>query len=158
MIRYRAFRNNDPPALVDIWRSQSAARHLVQPMTLELLSQLVLAKPYFDREGLIVALEDDKPVGFVHAGFGPSDDRREPSYEVGVVCMLMVHPHDEEVAIRDDLLSRAEQYLADRGARTILGGAGGSYRPFYLGLYGGSDMPGVLDEDRPTRQAYLNRD
>ena len=158
MIRYRAFRNNDPPALVDIWRSQSAVRHLVQPMTLQLFSQLVLAKPYFDRDGLIVALEDDQPGGFVHAGFGPSDDRRALSCEVGVVCMLMVHPHDDEAAIRDELLSRAEQYLSDRGAQLIHGGAGGSCRPFYLGLYGGSDMPGVLDEDRPTRQAYLARD
>ncbi|MCH8043673.1 MAG: GNAT family N-acetyltransferase [Planctomycetes bacterium] len=158
LICYRAFRNNDPPGLVDIWRSQVPVRHLMQPMTLQIFSQLVLAKPYFEREGLIVALQDHKPVGFVHAGFGPSDDRRGPSHEVGVVCMLMVRPHDEEAAIRDELLSRAEQYLVDRGARTILGGAGGSYRPFYLGLYGGSDMPGVLDEDRPTRQAYLARD
>ena len=65
LIHYRAFRNTDAPQLAEVWRSQTAQRGLMQPMSAALFDQLVLAKPYFDREGLIVAVDDDRPVGYV---------------------------------------------------------------------------------------------
>ena len=74
VIRYRSFRNTDPPKLVEIWRSADP-QTLAQSMSVSLLEDLVLGKPYFDRCGLIVACEEKNPVGFGHAGFGPSADR-----------------------------------------------------------------------------------
>lgn len=157
MIDYRPFRNTDPRRLVDIWRSHSACRGLVQPMSVALLDEYVLAKPYFDRRGLIVAVDvgdatsrnpaDQRPVGFVHAGFGPNDAGDDIDRTVGVVSMMMTHPLDERDQIEKELLARAERYLAERGARRVLLGGVGRNGPFYLGLYGGSAMPGVLDSD-----------
>ena len=72
MIRYRPFLNHDPPAIAEIWRSQPPQRGLVQPMSPQLFEHLVLSKSYFDRFGLMLAVEGDHPIGFVHAGFGPS--------------------------------------------------------------------------------------
>ena len=57
MIHYRPFLNSDPPALAEIWRSQSPSRALIQLMTPAVLDDLVLSKAYFDRQGLILAVE-----------------------------------------------------------------------------------------------------
>jgi hypothetical protein len=72
--RFRPFLNTDPPHLAAIWRGQPPQRGLLQPVTAPLLEYGVFSKLNFDRHGLIVALRDEQPVGFVHAGFGPTDD------------------------------------------------------------------------------------
>ena len=74
MIHFRPFRNTDPPALVDIWRSQPPLRRRAQGIDVTAMERFVFSKPYFEREGLIVAEEAGRPVGFVHAGFGPVED------------------------------------------------------------------------------------
>src|SRR5262245_49186493 len=53
LIDYRPFLNCDPPELLRVWRVQSPDRGLMQPMSHLLLELFVLAKPYFDRPGLI---------------------------------------------------------------------------------------------------------
>jgi hypothetical protein len=63
VIRYRPFRNTDPPHLAEVWRAQPPLRALMQPMSVAILDRLILSKPYFDRQGLIVAVEDEQPIG-----------------------------------------------------------------------------------------------
>jgi len=150
--RLRAFLNTDLPALADIWNRQPESRCRAQPITSMLLERHVMCKPYFDRHGLIVAESDEgRPVGFVHAGFGPRDDFAQLSTELGVVCMLLVADGAGRDAIARDLLAAAEQYLHSRGARVIYAGQIFPLDPFYLGLYGGSEMPGVPQSDQPLR-------
>ena len=72
MIEFRCFRNDDPPKLADIWRSADLGPSAMQPMTSALLEACVFSKPYFDREGLIIAVDDGRTVGFAHAAFGPA--------------------------------------------------------------------------------------
>jgi ribosomal protein S18 acetylase RimI-like enzyme len=156
VIRYRSFCNTDPPQLVNIWRSHPPLRGLMQPMSVELLERVVLSKPYFEREGLIIAEHNGQPLGFVHGGFGPNSDRSEVSYAQGATCMLMIMPHAEQNRIRGELLQRSEHYLVSRGARRLYGGARWPMTPFYLGLYGGSGLPGVLDADRPLDDLYAS--
>lgn len=147
MYTFRPFRNSDPPRLAEIWRNQPAQRELLQPMTAGLWDQLVLSKQYFDPAGLIVALHDGVPVGFVHAGFGPSDDERSVSTYLGTTYLLMLRDPHREVALAHALLERAENYLRDRGSKVIYAGGIRPLNAFYLGLYGGSDLPGVLAGD-----------
>lgn len=156
MIRYRAFRNSDPPLLAEIWRSRAGRRGLMQPMSAALLEQLVLSKPYFDREGLIVATDEDRAVGFVHAGFGPTDDEQNISTDFGVTCMLLVHPHEQGTEISRQLLLRSEEYLHSRGSKVLYGGGIHPLDPFYFGLYGGSELPGVLASDVDAQQVFLS--
>lgn len=144
MIRYRPFRNTDPPHLAAIWRAQPPLRAMAQPMSVAILDRLVLSKPYFDRLGLIVAVDDDRPVGFVHAGFGSTADGSDLATERGVTCMLLVAPHAQADEIARELLVQSEDYLIRRGAKTLYGGCIEPLNPYYLGLYGGSEMPGVL--------------
>ncbi len=154
MICYRPFRNTDLPLLAELWRLGATGRGFMQPMSTALLDQMVISKPYFDRLGLIVAVDESIPVGFVHAGFGPGADENRLSHEVGVTCILLTRPHEAEVTIAQELLARSEEYLRGRGAKILYGGGVRPLDPFYLGLYGGSEMPGVLTSDGITQQFY----
>jgi len=154
VIRYRTFRNCDPPALAEIWRARNLERGLMQPMSSELFEQLVLSKPYFDSQGLIVAIDGDRPVGFVHAAFGPTEDESDLSTQLGVTCMVMVRPDYRRLGIGSELIARSEQYLRSRGSQVLYGGGIKPLNPFYLGLYGGSELPGVLESDVEAQRLY----
>lgn len=146
-MRYRPFQNWDPPALAEIWRSQPPIRGRMQGLTPALLEELILARPYFDRQGLIVAVDGERPVGFVHAGFGASDELAALDKSIGTTYQLLVAPHEQRAEIQAGLLSASESYLAASGASQIFGGCAFPVNAFYLGLYGGCRLPGVLASD-----------
>jgi GNAT superfamily N-acetyltransferase len=154
MIHYRCFRNDDPPRLADVWRGADLGPRAVQPMTSALLEGYVFSKPYFDRAGLIVACDGDRPVGFAHAAFGPDATHTGLDTSVGTTLVVVVLPHAEHEVIAAALLARCEEYLRGRGARTILGGGSAHVAGFYLGLYGGSDVPGILDSSPAMQAAF----
>lgn len=154
LIRYRAFRNNDPPALAEIWRSQPVEHGRLQPMSAALFEQFVLSKPYFDNAGLIVACDDDRPIGFAHAAFGPAETGERLSTRFGNTCLVMVRTEYRRQGIGSALLGRCETYLRQRGAEVIYGGAIAPFYGFYLGLYGGSELPGVLDSDVAEQRLF----
>ena len=154
MLQYRSFCNTDPPALASIWRSRSGQPGLWQPVSCDLFEQFVLGKPYFDSQGLIVARRDEEPVGFAHAAFGPNEALDGISTDLGVTCMLIVRPGEAEEEVASGLLQQCEAYLYRRGARVLYGGAIRPLTPFYLGLYGGSEMPGILQSDKVACQLY----
>ncbi len=158
MIHYRPFLNSDPPSLAEIWRSQRPSRALVQLMTAAVLDDLVFSKPFFDRHGLILAVEDDKPIGFVHAGFGPNTELTGIDHTRGTTALLLVSPHRDLEVIRRELLSRSERYLQDRGATTLFGGATTTLAPFYFGLCGGSQLSGVLASDEASTELFRQAD
>lgn len=147
MITYRPFKNSDPPLITDLWSNAEPIKGLMQPISISVLERHVFSKPYFDRNGLILAFEDSRLIGFVHAGFGPNEDRSDLDMNVGIVCLVMVERRDDHQIIRQDLIQRAEQYLAERGATEVRAGCVQTRSPFYLGLYGGSDMAGILESD-----------
>jgi ribosomal protein S18 acetylase RimI-like enzyme len=154
MLTYRTFRNSDPPALAALWRSRAGQPGLVQPVSPDVLEQLVFAKLYFDRDGLLLAWDDGQPVGFAHAGFGPSAQQNWICTDAGVTCVVLVRPGCAEAEVAGGLLDRCEEYLRGRGARVLFGGGLDPLNPFYVGLYGGSELPGVLDSDAVARQAF----
>jgi ribosomal protein S18 acetylase RimI-like enzyme len=156
MLTYRPFRNADPPVLAEIWRSRRQAG-LAQPVSPDLLEQYVFAKLYFDYDGLILALRQGQPVGFVHAGFGPSADESAVSTELGTTCLVLARHDCPQAEVAAGLLERSEAYLRGHGAKVIYGGGIRPLHAFYFGLYGGSEMPGVLETDRIAQQAYLAR-
>jgi len=119
----------------------------MQPMSAQLLEQFLFSKQYFDPAGLIVALRDGHAVGFVHAGFGPNDEGTALSTEMGTTYLLMLEGSAPDTALADELVARSEVYLRERGATALYGGGIRPLNGFYLGLYGGSELPGVLDTD-----------
>lgn len=115
----------------------------------------MFSKPYFDPAGLILALQDQQPLGFVHAGFGPNPERQDLDLSTGVIAALRIveSPMSEEVA--SGLIERALAYLHQRGARIAYAGSAFPFAPYYLGLYGGSRIPGVLDDDVSARRGLI---
>ena len=147
MIEIRSFLNTDPPAIVDIWQQQKPLRCLSQVMNRQLLDRMVLAKPYFDPAGLLVAFDNGKPVGFVHAGFCPNQEHSCVDYSRGVISQLQVSNCDSSDEVASSLLESALAYLKSRGAKSCFAGGAFPDAPFYVGLYGGSRIPGVPEED-----------
>jgi ribosomal protein S18 acetylase RimI-like enzyme len=150
VIRFRPFRNTDPPALADVWNESHPARSAYPLRTPALLERWVFSKPYFDHEGLIVAYDDadnDKVLGYVLAGFGPSDDLTALDHTNGVICSLAVRLSARRTGVARDLVRKAEEYLTARGSTILRAGPRWPYCPFGFGLYGGTNCPGFLTSD-----------
>jgi ribosomal protein S18 acetylase RimI-like enzyme len=147
VVHYRTFRNSDPPGLVHLWNEALCGRGAVTLSSSTLLEHHVFAKPYFDPAGLMVAVEENRLVGFAHAGFGPKEDQAALATTTGVLAMLVVLPSHRRRGIGSELLRRCETYLRERGARALQAGADGATNPFYFGLYGGSESSGFLTSE-----------
>ena len=147
VISIRSFRNDDLPAIAEIWNRQAPCRARLQPMTCPLFEREVLSKPFFDRHGLLVAVADGDLVGFVHGAFAADSEGAQLSREMGVICTLQVTPRADRCQIADLLLRQSESRLAAEGAKRFLGGCARPADPFYGGLYGGCIALGVLDSD-----------
>jgi ribosomal protein S18 acetylase RimI-like enzyme len=154
MLTFRGFRNTDTPLLTALWRSRAGQPHLMQPVTYDLFEQLIFSKLYFDYPGLIFAFRDDEAVGCVHAGFGPDPAGNRVAYDAGVTNLVLVRPGDDEDEVASGLLDQSEAYLSNRGAKILYGGGFRPYNPFYLGLYGGCALSGILDTDDLARRLF----
>lgn len=157
-MRYRTFRNADPPALVALWNEALTRRGAVELRSHTPLENAVFNKPYFDPAGFIVAEDDDgRMAGFAHAGFGPTDDLSALDSTRGVICAIAVRPDRRRTGIGSELLRRAEAYLHDHGATGVRAGPSRPDKPFYLGVYGGSNAPGFLRSDADIEPFLLKR-
>ena len=144
----RPYRNGDSPALVNLWNRATPERGVVRPLSPHEFDALVIGRIGFDRQGLIVAEQHQRVVGYVHAGFGPSQTngpshRRDVS--MGTVAMLLVDPTLNDADVERKLLFAAERYLRGRGAQVLYAGGQAPLNPFYFGIYGGSEFSGILD-------------
>jgi ribosomal protein S18 acetylase RimI-like enzyme len=155
MLTFRPFRNTDPPLLAEIWRSRAGQPGLIQPISTDLLEQFIFAKLYFEYAGLIIAQDDGRGVGFAHAGFGATEEENGVSTELGTTCLVLARPECDQANVATGLLDRSEAYLRSRGAKVIYGGGIRPLNAFYLGLYGGSELPGVLESDTIVQQVYF---
>jgi GNAT superfamily N-acetyltransferase len=106
-----------------------------------------LAKPWFEHESLIVACDGARPVGFAHAGFGPTADFSDIDRHQGTTGLVLVAPHEKRTEIACELLSASEDYLRRRGAQQLFAGWQAPFNPYFSGIYGGSEVPGVLASD-----------
>jgi len=131
-------------------------RGAARPDSIHAFEVAVYALPYFDPEGLIIAEDDGKFVGFVHAGFGFSEDLNSLDYSQGVVCWLVVSGDRHRSGIGKELIQRAENYLIERGAKTIQAGQSRYCDPFYFGLYGGARCSGFLKSDEKAEPFLLS--
>ncbi|HMO14725.1 MAG TPA: hypothetical protein PKA83_11410 [Pirellulaceae bacterium] len=160
MTQYRSFFNTDPPEIVRIWRKQTDRVRIADSFSHVLFENMVLSKPYFDPAGFIVAMSGEKMLGFCHAGFAPTDDWTDLDFSQGVISLLMLdgdEPPEQRAEVGVELIRRAEAYLVEKGSRQIHVGSRFPDGPFYLGLFGGSRLPGVLPERQPEFLDLLNR-
>ena len=147
LLEIRSFRNPDPPHILRLWEECKLGRGAAKGLTCDAFEFVVFGQPYFDPRGLMVAESDGRVVGFVHAGFGVNEGESGLARENGVICAVMVHPDFRRQGIGRKLIAAAEEYLNQAGATNIVAGQSRQRDGFYLGIYGGSELPGFLESD-----------
>ncbi|MCA9016801.1 MAG: GNAT family N-acetyltransferase, partial [Planctomycetaceae bacterium] len=147
MTEFRAFHNTDPPQLLKLWHAAGLGRGAAECLSIDAFEVLIISQPYFDPNGLIVAVEEGEVVGFVLAGFGPNKAGSALDYSQGVICAVIVHPQFRRRGIGRELVLRAEEYLKSKGAENIIAGPYGLLSPYLVGLYGGTRPSGFLLSD-----------
>ncbi len=102
--------------------------------------------------GWTVVCEGDSLLGFVHAGFGPDEQRTGLDLRTGVICALSLDPELASRDLAEALLLSGEEYLVGRGSRQIF--VGGSFfpEPFWTGLAQGGRLPGIPAEHHLLRE------
>lgn len=139
--------------MVEAWNAAFTGKRIVPVRLATVLEYFTLSKPYFDPEGLILAFDEARPIGLVHAGFGPGSGAVVDS-TVGVICALGVAPAHRRQGIGTELLRRAEDYLRGKGAKELLAGPQRPNNPFTFGLYGGCESPGFLASEPLARPFF----
>ncbi|MGL4512480.1 MAG: GNAT family N-acetyltransferase [Lacipirellulaceae bacterium] len=155
MYQIRAFRNSDPPHLARVWRTQPPQRGLAQPVSAAMLELCVFSKQFFEPDDLLIATLDGEPVGFAHAGFGPNEAGDAIDTSLGSTQMLMLRGDLDEPGLADELIAHSERRQRARGATVHYAGGVRPLDAFYLGLYGGSELPGILDSDPRQAEHFL---
>ncbi len=154
MVEYRRFRNSDPPQIRRLWREAGLGRGAATDLDADSLETVVFAQPYFDREGMILAVDGEQAVGFVHAGFRATADEQSLSQDEGTIHAVIVAPSHRRQGIGRELVRLAEEYLRTRNAKTLYAGAAAPRDAFYFGIYGGSQPAGFLESD-PLAAPFL---
>jgi GNAT superfamily N-acetyltransferase len=154
LIGFRCFHNADPPRLHQLWHSCALGRSAAEGFACDVLEVFSFSQPFFDRKGLIVATDDDRVVGFVHAGFAVNEALSGLDPTQGILSALMVHPGWRRRGIGTELVSRAEQYLRRSGSTNVEAGGGLDRNGFYVGIYGGLQPSGFSADSAPWGEFF----
>ena len=154
VVEYRTFHNCDPPQILKLWHDSRLGPAAAEGFPCDILELFVFSQPFFDGNGFFVAVEDDRIVGFVHAGF--ACDQTESSLDTrhGNIAAVVVHPEFRRQGIGLQLMRRAEEYLGNRGANTVTAGAGLDRNGFYNGIYGGLQASGFSVAAAPWAEFF----
>ena len=142
MVEFRTFQNSDPPRLLKLWHTSRLGPSAAEGFPCDVLELFVYARPYFDRQGLILATDKGEIVGMIHAGFSPVADESRLDFERGVISAIIVGPKHRRRGFGRELVHRAEEYLKQCGAQHVTAGAGVNGNGFYHALYGGVEPAG----------------
>ncbi|MDO4575408.1 MAG: GNAT family N-acetyltransferase [Planctomycetia bacterium] len=147
----RAFRNTDVPGIVRLWNNSTGFVGLRRPIDSLMFGNVVLSKPYFQRETFLVAVDEDVPggriIGFIHGGYAPNVAMDDIDPTRPVIAMFMGAPREDAEAVASRLLGRLEEVYRRNGVTGITAGAVYPDAPFYLGLLSGGELYGFLESD-----------
>lgn len=116
MLTFGTFNQSLMPALSDLWNRVRGDRF---PMSQRLMEQNCLGDPFFRPQGGLVALQDERVVGWAHTKVihDPPEELAALT-GLGSIGAFCVAPDCGE-EVRDALYERAEAYLLSAGARRI---------------------------------------
>ena len=154
VVDFRPFHNADPPHLLKLWHAANLGPSAAGEFPCEILELAVYSRPYFDRKGLILAVDGEQIAGMVHAGFSGTADGSELNRSSGVISSIVVHPDYRRKNIGHQLIKKAEAYLAARGARLVTAGGGPDGNGFYHAIYGGVEPSGFSSESAPWDEFF----
>lgn len=144
-VRFDIYHDADAPAVAELFNRQTAAHEHVIPLTADMLRQVVIDKPYFDPEGMLLAWADggDALLGCVHACVAPyTEGPRLDGPAWPRIVMLLFNADRPDVGL--ELVRRATAWMRGRSgeAPTYLHPHHGY--PFYRGLWYGGEPQGAI--------------
>lgn len=154
IVQYRSYHNSDPPRLHQLWHSCALGRNAAEGFSCDVFELFAISPPYFDRDGLILALDGNRVVGYVHASFAVNATETGLDPQKGIISALMVHPAFRRQKIGTELVRRAELYLKSKGAETVEAGGGLNQNGFYCGIYGGLEPSGFCGSAAAWREFF----
>ena len=126
------------PAMMDLFKRQTAGEPFIAPLTPDLFVALVEEKSYFDPEGLLVAVDGGEVVGWIHACVAPgSEARHDPADHVPRIRLLIYPP--ERLTVGHALVAEATAWLQRTGREELLAMHSAAGYPFYRGLWLGGE-------------------
>lgn len=149
VVHYRIYQNTDPPRLHQLWHACALGRNAAEGFSCDVFELFACSPPYFDRRGLIVAVDESRVVGYVHAGFAVNEAESSLDHSQGIISALMVHPDYRRRRIGTELVRLAEEYLRQSGSEFVEAGAGLNRNGFYCGIYGGLEPSGFCSSAAP---------
>ena len=106
-MQYRSYHNSDPPRLHQLWHSCGLGRNAAEGFSCDVYELFACSQPYFDRKGLILALDGDRVVGYVHASFAVNSTETALDPKQGIISAIMVHPGYRRRKIGTELIRLA---------------------------------------------------
>lgn len=140
--------------MLRLWHQSNLGPSAAEGFPCDILELTVYSRPYFDRKGLILATDGETIAGMVHAGFSANADETALDHRRGVICSLVIHPDYRRQKIGQELVRRAEQYLQERGATSVIAGAGPNGNGFYHAIYGGVEPSGFAVANAPWSEFF----
>jgi ribosomal protein S18 acetylase RimI-like enzyme len=122
---------------------------------MEQLQSQILGLPMLDSRSIMLAFDNDTPVGYVHTAFAPDDDKHFFDFTIGHICFLCVDAAYSDASGAAAALIRAgEDHLSGKGAQVIFGGSPSPSVPFYTAFYSGGEACGILHSDETVINAF----
>jgi mycothiol synthase len=148
-LQVRSFRAGDAPAVVELWNACLPR----DPLTADVFREKVLLDPNFDPAGCLLAVEDERLVGYVDArvrttphpwGF---ERLLERDRETGWIIALFVRPEARRAGLGTRMLGAGLDFLRAKGRRRVVLF---SYTPNYL-------LVGLDEEGYPGAREFYEK-
>lgn len=143
-LRIRPFLNTDLPALCELWNVYHRDQVLGIPLDLERMELFVQAKPYFDREQLLVCVRSGEPVGFAQLCPIPDVLLENADRSRMGIAALCTQPGEDESDIAAQLLMAAEEYCRSQAVASCWFRPALPFCSYYVGLGPADSLAGVL--------------
>jgi GNAT superfamily N-acetyltransferase len=121
-----------------LYNRQTADEKHIARFDAERFIKLVEQKSYFDPEGLLVAVEDGRVVGWVHACLAAGSESRHNPTQLAPRIRMLIFPRDR-LKLGNVLVAEATAWLKRFGHKELLAMHSKAGYPFYRGLWLGSE-------------------
>lgn len=146
-LRIREFNNSDSQIICDLWNAHHRDLLVGTQVNAERMEMFVHAKPFFEPCQLLIALRDDRPVGFVHLGPTSTGDLSQAEQGQLSIAALCIDPDEDELSIATLLFDHVEQQCRLQGIQRCYFRAALPFTSLYVGLGPADSLAGVLSTE-----------
>ncbi len=145
--RIRPFLNTDLPTICEIWNAHHRDHWIGIPIDTERMELFVQAKPFFDRQQLLLCVRDQTPVGFLQLS-PVADESFEQSHSSCIgIAALCIKPDEDQDQIAATLLDAALDYARSLGMTRCQFRPALPFCSYFVGMGPADSLAGVLSTE-----------